>query len=173
MTSFFKKSYTEEELQIFRFLSKSFLFSTLTHSELSRFSPYLYKREYHKNEVVFFRGDPSQALYLIRSGSVEMSLDLNQNMEYLTTAYQPQSFGDNALLPNSFRLYNAVVNSDIAEILVLPQANLHGIMAANPIIKSKMHVALCVSYNNYMNNLFKSYRSAQGFFDLGTSYQNS
>ena len=30
------------------------------------FVPYLYPRKYKKDEVVFFRDDPSQALYIVK-----------------------------------------------------------------------------------------------------------
>ena len=58
----FKKSYTQKELNHFRFLSRIKLFERLNYKEMSLFLPYFYLREYKMDEVVFFRNDPA---YLI------------------------------------------------------------------------------------------------------------
>ncbi len=166
----FRKSYSADELDTFRFLTKCKLFADLTHDELYLFLPYLYLREYKENEVVFFRDDPSQALYVVKSGKVSLSVDLRDKTEFLTTALQMNSFGDNALVPRSKRIYNAVVTSEIAELYVIPQANLLATFERYPVIKAKMYAALSMSYNQYMVNLFKAYKSSFGFFDLSSAY---
>lgn len=167
----FRKSYSAEELDIFRFLQKSKLFAELTQDELYHFLPYLYLRQYKENEVVFFRNDPSQALYVIQKGHVSLNITLSDKTEFLTSVGAGQTLGDNALVPSSKRLYNAIVTSEAAEIYVLPQANLLSVFERDARIKAKMYAALSASYNQYMVNLFKAYQSSFGFFDLSSAYK--
>lgn len=168
----FRKSYTSDELDVLRFLGKCKLFESLSQDELYLFLPYLYLRTYKENEVVFFRDDPSQAVYIMKSGSVALSIDMREKTEFLTTVKTMHTFGDNALVPRAKRLYNAVVTSETAEIYVLPQANLHSTFERYPAIKGKMYQALSTSYNQYMVNLFKAYKSSFGFFELSSAYPN-
>jgi CRP/FNR family transcriptional regulator, cyclic AMP receptor protein len=58
----FRKTYSVKELNIFRFLAKNALFAKLSKREMALFLPYLHVRRYERNEVVFFRNDPSRAL---------------------------------------------------------------------------------------------------------------
>ncbi|SFC27302.1 Cyclic nucleotide-binding domain-containing protein [Flexibacter flexilis DSM 6793] len=167
----FRKSYNAEELDIFRFLQKATLFSELTQDELYNFLPYLYLRQYKENEVVFFRNDPSQALYIIQKGQISLSITLSDKTEYLTSVSTHQTLGDNSLIPNAKRIYNAIVTSEVAEMYVLPQANLLAVFERDARIKAKMYAALSTSYNQYMVNLFKAYQSSFGFFDLSTAYK--
>ena len=74
----FKKSYTSKELNTFRFLSRIKLFERLNYKEMSYFLPYFYLREYKMEEVVFFRNDPGNALYLVKSN--EFNIDITKNV---------------------------------------------------------------------------------------------
>ncbi|SDJ79080.1 Cyclic nucleotide-binding domain-containing protein [Catalinimonas alkaloidigena] len=167
----FRRSYTVEELNLFRFMRSNKLFAELNNEELMNFVPYLYLREYKKKEVVFFRGDPSQALYLIKSGTVSLFIDIDDKFETLTSLGTSQSFGDNALLYNTKRYYNAIVESEFCELYVIPQANLHEIFNANVKIRASMFAALAAQFNQLTINLFESYQASFGFFDLGQIYQ--
>jgi CRP-like cAMP-binding protein len=162
----FRRTYTLEELNMFRFLSNCRLFEELTNSELRLFLPHLYLRNYAQNEVVFFRSDPSQALYIIKSGVVELNIDVHDKTERLSTIQATEAFGNTALLPNSKRLYNAVVVSDTSEIYVLPQINILEIFEKEPKIKAKVLESMCVWYSKYLHNLYKFYRRNYGFFEM-------
>ncbi|MCG8320469.1 MAG: cyclic nucleotide-binding domain-containing protein [Cytophagales bacterium] len=167
----FKKSYSKEEINTFRFLSRIKLFSLLSNDELSEFVPYLYPRKYKKDEVVFFRDDPSQALYIVKRGEVTLNIDISDRFEKLVEVKSGQAFGDNTLLNNTKRLYTAVISSDTATLFVIPQVNIQDIFNSNDKIKAKMLNSLAEMYNQYTGNLFKAYKSSFGFFDIAEAYR--
>lgn len=168
----FKKSYSNKELQLFRFLNKIKLFERLTYDELALFTPFMFKRTFMQNEVVFFRNDPSQALYLIKSGSISLNIDMQDKFEVLAILNKGQAFGDNALLDNTRRIYTSLVITEKAEIYVIPQVNLLEVFENHSNIKAEVLNSLAELYNSYTANLFNAYRSSFGFFNLGEAYLN-
>ncbi|MGK7397881.1 MAG: Crp/Fnr family transcriptional regulator [Candidatus Cyclobacteriaceae bacterium M3_2C_046] len=166
----FKKSYTAKELNIFRFLSKIKIFEKLTYDEMAHFLPYLYLRRYKGNEAVFFRGDPSNALYLVKSGKVSLSLDVKEKLEVLRVVRSGEAFGSSSLLDQTYRIYNSIVDSESAEMYVVPKVNIYEIFSENEKVKAKMITSLAEIYNGMMDNLFKAYKSSLGFFNLAQVY---
>jgi len=55
------------------FLQSVQLFSNLGQTEIEQIRPYLSPREFRRGEAIFLKGDPCQALYIIRSGQVKLS----------------------------------------------------------------------------------------------------
>lgn len=172
MLKIFQKKYSEEDLLLFKFLRKNRLFEKLTNEELSYFVPYLYVRKYHENEVIFFTKDPSQAVYILKSGIVTLNLDMKDNFEKLMTLRSGKLFGDNAFIVGAKRLYTAIVITEEAEIYVIPKANLTEVMNDHPNVRAKIMTAFAEQYNEYTSNLFQTYKSSLGFFDLNTVYND-
>lgn len=170
MINLFKKSYTKEEVKLFDFLKETKYFGKLTEDELANIAPHMYLRTYKENEVVFFRDDPSHALYMVKKGMVALTFDIKNEFITLKSIKRGQVFGDNSLLENTKRIYNSVVESEEAELYVIPQINLLQIFAENPTIKAKVITAFAEVYNSYNVNLFNSYRTSFGFFDLRMVY---
>jgi len=56
----FSKTFSPEELGVFQFLSQIRFFEKLKDSEMASFFSALHYRKYVKDEIVFFRNDPSQ-----------------------------------------------------------------------------------------------------------------
>jgi CRP-like cAMP-binding protein len=168
----FKRSYSPEEKELFRFLMRNSLFDQLTESELAAFLPYLHLRSYARNEVVFFRGDPSQALYLISEGEVTLNLDIEETFEELTRLGPAQSFGENALLENTFRTYNAVCTSDKCKVFLIAGTNIWEIFEGDIAIRAKMMTAMAENNNRFSVNLFRAYKESFGFFDLGRAFNH-
>ena len=166
----FKKSYSQEELKQFDFLKSVKCFEKLNEEELHVLLPTLNHRVYKKNEAVFFRNDPSQAIYIVKSGSVSLNLNRDDKFENLTLANENEAFGDNAFIPNTNRIYNAIVVSEKAELLVLPQGNILGIFESNSKIKAKVLESIVEQYNEYTLKLFEAYKSSFGFFELKQVY---
>ena len=162
----FQQSYSPEELAVFSFLSEVKLFQSLTNEEKSFFLPYLYLRKYKQDEVVFFRGDPAHALYVVREGQVNLVLDVDQDFEQLAMAGPQQSFGNNSLIKDAKRIYSAIVQSSEAELYVIPHVNVNDIFSEKSKIKAKMFDALAQMYEQHVENLYESYRSSKGFFSL-------
>lgn len=166
----FKKSYSQKDLALFQFLGKIKLFERLTYDELAHFTPHMFKRSFMQDEVVFFRNDPSQALYLLINGSVSLNIDLQNKFEVLTILNQGQFFGENTLLENTSRVYTSIVITEKAELYVIPQVNLLEVFENHPNIKAEVLNSLAEIYNSYTVNLFNAYRSSFGFFNLGEAY---
>ncbi|MTI20093.1 cyclic nucleotide-binding domain-containing protein, partial [Fulvivirga sp. RKSG066] len=101
----FKKTYTPREQSLFVFLTKIPLFSQLDSKELSLFLPHMHERKFQQNEVVFFRNDPSHALYLLKKGEVSLNLDLDEDFETLTKIKGPGiALGESCLINDTNRL---------------------------------------------------------------------
>ena len=50
---------------------------------MALFLPHLHLRQYKNEEVVFFRNDPSNAFYIVKSGKVSLNIDVNNQFEVL------------------------------------------------------------------------------------------
>ncbi|MFT6867053.1 MAG: CRP/FNR family cyclic AMP-dependent transcriptional regulator [Cyclobacteriaceae bacterium] len=170
MLKYFKKTYSDKEIELFDFQRKNPLLETLTDDELSKFQAYIYTRTYKENEVVFFTGDPSHALYIVRKGVVSLNLEIKGEFEKLMILRNGGVFGDNSILEKTKRIYTAIVLTDGAELMVIPKVNLVEIMEHNQTIKAKMMYSFAKMYNNYTIKLFETYKSSRGFFDLNTVY---
>lgn len=169
----FKRSFSTEELVQCRFLGKCRLFQDFRNEELSLFLPYLFLRTYNQEEAVFFREDPAQAIYIVRSGVVRLSVEINDRLEDIGLVKAYGALGENAVWPNSRRLYNAIVESETAEIYVIPHANLYDIYSRHSRIKAKLFLNLARMQQQQLNTLFKAYRKNFGFFELGQVFGSS
>jgi len=167
----FKKTYTAKEQSLFLFLTKIPLFSDLNYKQLSLFLPYMHERKYEQNEVVFFRNDPSHALYLLKKGEVSLNLDLDDEFEPLTILKPGSAIGESCLLDDTNRQLSAFVSSEKAEFYVIPQDNIFHIFDAQLKVKAKMMEALAKIYDGYNSNLFRTYKSSMGFFNLRQLYK--
>lgn len=172
MFNLFKKSYDEKEINFFRYLSRMKIFEKLTYEEMALFQPYFYRREYNMNEVVFFRNDPSNALYLVKSGKISLCIDVRDDFETLLTIKAGNAFGENSLLKDGYRVYNAIVISEKSEMFVLPKVNIDEILTEHYKIKAKMMESLAEIYNDYHLNIFKGYKSSLGLFNLSQVFGN-
>ena len=168
----FKKSYTQKELNTFRFLSRIKLFERLNYKEMSYFLPYFYLREYKMDEVVYFRNDPANALYLVKSGKVSINIDVEDEFELLSIIKSGGFFGEGSLLAESSRINTSIIHTERAELFVLPKVNIHEIFDGHLIIKTKMMESLSEICNDYLVNLFKGYKSSLGLFNLSQIFKN-
>lgn len=166
----FKKPYTPQEEALFKFLSTVKMFELLTPEEMNLFLPFLFLRKYKEREVVFFRNDPSHAFYIVKSGKVSLNIDIKEKFETLTQLTAGKGFGDNVFLSKTKRIYSAVVNSEEAEIYVVPQVNIFEIFDKHVHVKAKILTSLASLYNGYTENLFKAYKSSSNFFELAQVY---
>jgi CRP/FNR family cyclic AMP-dependent transcriptional regulator len=167
----FKRTYNDSELKVFDFLSQVLFFERLRNSELEKFLPAIHYRKYLKDEAVFFSNDPSQAIYIVRSGTINLAIDIKENFETVLLIGEEECFGENALLENTKRVYTAIVSSEEADLMVIPSYAIQEIFDMNPLIKAKMLASLAGYYNNNNHRLFKSYQSSFGFFTLGQMFK--
>jgi len=163
----FSKTYTQQEKEIFGYLKSLSLFNALDYSELQAFVPHLYERSYVKDEAVYFRNDPSHALYLLRQGRVSMNVDVGDKFELLAEYFAPHVFGQNCLLNGTKRPVNAIISSERALLYVAPRDNIKNIMEANNNIKIKLMESLASLYESRNSKVIKNYRNSYGLFNLG------
>jgi CRP/FNR family transcriptional regulator, cyclic AMP receptor protein len=166
----FKKSYSIKELNLFRMLSKIKPFERLNYEEMALFLPHLYLREYKLDEAVFFRNDPSNAFYIVKSGKVTLNIDINKTFEVLQVLKSGGFFGHNAFLEHSIRVYSAIVISETCELYVLPKVNIMEIFDRRAKIRAKMMTSIAELYNDFNHQIFNTYRSSLGFFNLSDAY---
>ncbi|TVP52878.1 MAG: cyclic nucleotide-binding domain-containing protein [Mongoliibacter sp.] len=162
----FSRTFNASELETFQFLAQTYLFARLKNMEMARFLPALHIRKYKRDEVVFFSGDPSQALYIVKSGKIRLTIDVKDNFESINEVRKSEVFGENALLENVKRIYTAIVASEEAELYVIPHFAIQEVFDSHSKIKAKMMTSLAEFYNQNNFRLFKSYRSSFGFFNL-------
>jgi CRP/FNR family transcriptional regulator, cyclic AMP receptor protein len=168
----FKRTFTAEQIAIFDFLKSNKLFAKLTESELDLFLPYLHLRQYKQSEVIFFRNDPAQALYLVKEGKVSIEIDISDKFEPLSYIGKAGAFGNSALLPYTKRTYNAFVQSPFAQLYVVPQVNIQSIFERKPTIQAKMLEALAENYHNIFHVLLRTYRTTEGFLELSDVFKD-
>lgn len=167
----FSKTYDEDQLLMFDFLQRIKFFERLRQKELARFTPAMHHRKYVRDEVVFFSKDPSQALYLIKKGNVNLTIDIKDNFETIMEVNRGEAFGENSLLENAKRTYTALISSEEAELIVIPHFAIQEIFDSNPKIKAKMMTSLAEYYNGNNQRLFRSYRESFGFFSLRQMFE--
>ncbi len=166
----FARKYSSQDKKLMNFLRKMLLFSCLTDEELMAFLPNLYLRNYTLDEIVFFRNDPSQALYIVKSGQIRLDLDIGDRFEELGKIKTGVFFGENCLVSGSHRLYNAICCDAITELYILPLANILEVFEEYPRIKSKMYEMMAQHQQGHIQNIFNAYREAFGIFELSHSY---
>ena len=76
------------------FLNTIALFSGLSQTEVERIKPYFYPRKFRRGEVIFLKGDPCQALYIVRSGQVKLSEMSENGREQALFILTPGDFFD-------------------------------------------------------------------------------
>ncbi|WP_375586616.1 Crp/Fnr family transcriptional regulator [Cyclobacterium xiamenense] len=167
----FKKKYSAKELKQFAFLEKARFFQDLSYEEMSRFLPAIHQRKYERDEVVFFRNDPSQALYILEKGEVTLNIDIRGSFETIIKLNEGDPFGENSMLADSKRIYTAIVSTEEAILWVIPNYAILDIFRNNQKIKAKMMTALATFYNQTNQQLFSSYKNSYGFFNLGQMFE--
>ncbi len=77
---------------ISEFLTEVAIFSDLTHHQRSILTDRLTAQELPEGQVLFAQGDPGDALYIVRSGSIEIAVQTGENEEVPVATLDPGSF---------------------------------------------------------------------------------
>jgi CRP-like cAMP-binding protein len=92
-------------------------------------------RRFRRGEVIFHLGDPGDALFLIASGSVKITLPSETGDEAILVTLQPgEVFGELALLDDAPRSATAVA-LEPTETMVLQRDRFRQLMATEPTIR--------------------------------------
>lgn len=128
---FFRDAQSLDDLAFFR---KITLFHGLHDRQLGRVLQALQKRKYYMGEVVFEEGQAGKAVFVIRSGGVELSRRAANGKDAVLARLGPgQFFGEMALLEHQPRTATARVTED-GEIYLLYATTLESLLHRNPAI---------------------------------------
>jgi len=100
-------------------LSRVELFADLSAAELVSISALMRPRRYAKDEVVYLRGDPGTAFYLITQGRVKITLTSPDGKELILRRLGPGDFhGELALLDDEPRSADAVATEPTVQLVL-------------------------------------------------------
>ena len=162
----FRKHYSHEEQALFAQLQPMRLFANLGFEELSTVATLIHTRNYKQGEILFSRGEPAQALYLLVRGEVKISIHRAGKEEIISTIQANHTFGHEALIMPHQRTYDATIISEYAIIYAIAQIPLQEVFQKNHKIHARVMHNLATIYNTYNAALFTSYIQDKGFFEL-------
>ena len=114
------------------------LFADLTTAELVGLASLMRPRPYAKDEVIYLRGDPGTAFYVIASGKVKIALTSPDGKELILRRLGPGGFhGELALLDDEPRSADAVA-TDASVLLVLQRDAFRQFLSEHPDLATKL-----------------------------------
>src|ERR1700704_4390118 len=114
------------------------LFSELSPTELVGLAALMRPRPYAKDEVIYLKGDPGTAFYVIASGKVKIALTSPDGKELILRRYGPGGFhGELALLDAEPRSADAIA-TEPSVLLVLQRAAFRQFLAEHPGVATKL-----------------------------------
>jgi CRP-like cAMP-binding protein len=124
------------------FLTQSPLFRNLDEMERAQILIIGDVRSFAEGEVLFRDGDPGDGLFLVLKGSVRISKQSIGGEEALAVLEPPAFFGEMALIDNSNRAADAIINEN-SVLFFIPLHGLRSLIEAQHQIALKILYALC------------------------------
>jgi CRP/FNR family cyclic AMP-dependent transcriptional regulator len=119
-------------------LARVGLFSDLSTAELAGLAALMRPRPYAKDEVIYLRGDPGTAFYVIASGKVKIALTSPDGKELILRRLAAGGFhGELALLDNEPRSADAVA-TEPSVLLVLQRDAFRQFLTDHPAVATKL-----------------------------------
>lgn len=149
-TAIFRHGGQDETRELLDFLGDSPLFSTLSRRELRNLADILHHRTYQDGEFVFLKGQPGAAMFIIKTGRINVIDYGKENGEtVIATLNSGDLFGELALLDDSPRsasakaveptVIYAISRTDLDHLLTTsPQAGLRVYRALAGIIGTRL-----------------------------------
>lgn len=128
MWRWFRNDQHWEALSFFRGIP---IFQSLTRRQLGRVMMAMQRRPYRAGEVVFEEGQLGRAVFILKSGKVELSRKSGNTRRVLGVLTPGQMFGEMALLEQMQRTASATVLED-GEIYLLYSATLDTLIRQHP-----------------------------------------
>jgi CRP/FNR family transcriptional regulator, cyclic AMP receptor protein len=118
------------------------LFAGLDTAGLESLARAVRPRRFRRGEVVFHLGDPGDALFVVSTGAVKITLPSESGDEAIIATLRPGDFfGELALLDGAPRSATAVA-LEPTETLVLPREPFRALVAMEPAIRDALLTAL-------------------------------
>ncbi len=119
-------------------LARARIFADLEPATLQRLAGELRRRRFRRGEAIFHLGDPGDALFLIVSGAVKISLPTEDGGEAILATLRPgEIFGELALLDGAPRSASAAA-MEPTEVLVLARSRFEELVEAVPAMRTAL-----------------------------------
>lgn len=123
-------------------LARCMLFAGLEERDLAALAREMRSRRFRRGEVLFHMGDPGDALFVVTSGAVKISLPSEEGDEaIIATVREGEFFGELALLDGAPRSATATA-LEPTETLVLPRPRFRELIATEPVLRDALFAAL-------------------------------
>ena len=145
-------------------LESSKLFNGLPGSVLERLRKAAMNRQFTEGQVIFQEGDPGDGMYLVRTGSVQISALVNKDQRQVLTKLPPgEIFGEMAVLDDQPRSASASAVGD-TNVIFIPRETLRALVEEVPAVAVRfMHEIsgrLRDFNRNYIRELLRAERMA-------------
>jgi CRP-like cAMP-binding protein len=119
-------------------LARVGLFADLSPTELAGLAALMRPRSYARDEVIYLRGDPGTAFYVIASGRVKIALTSPDGKELILRRLSAGEFhGELALLDDEPRSADAIA-TEASVLLVLQRDQFRQFLAEHPAVATKL-----------------------------------
>jgi len=124
-------------------LSSVSIFQKLNQSELEQLAKIVVQEKFPPDKVIFFEGDRSHVLYIIRSGSVRVyQTSLDGKEKTINTLAAGSFFGEMAMLDGQPRGASVATNEETT-MLAIGQREFRALCQRNPEVLWKVLESLC------------------------------
>ncbi|MGH7208050.1 MAG: Crp/Fnr family transcriptional regulator [Nitrospiraceae bacterium] len=126
------------------FLRRVPIFSMLEPKHLASLGEITHHQHYRKGQIIFYRGDPGTAMYLLISGSVKMTLPSDAGSEVIVALLRPgDHFGELAAIDGRSRYVTAVAE-ETTEVLTIYREKLLTFLRGNAAAALQVSISLCL-----------------------------
>lgn len=132
-------SASKRRRDLVEFLSQVSLFEELDRSELARLARSAHERTYHDGEYVYEQGKPGAALFLVRSGVVEIRRRRRGGEEVpILTLEPPASFSEQAAMGSDAVRWTSAVARGPTSLVALGSSDLEALGRRFPLLANKV-----------------------------------
>jgi len=118
-------------------------------------------QHYHRGQIIFYRGDPGNAMYVLFTGSVELTLPSDTGSEVLVARLRPgEHFGELAVLDGRTRYVTAVA-VEPTQVLAIYREPLLEFLRQHAEVSLQVALSLCLRLRHITELL-----SDMAFLDL-------
>ncbi len=120
------------------------IFSTLEPKHLATVAEMTHHQHYRKGQIIFYRGDPGNAMYVLIRGSVMMTLPSETGSEVIVALVRPgDHFGELAVLDGGPRYVTAVAEEP-TEVLAIYRDRLVAFLRDHSDVALQITLSLCL-----------------------------
>jgi len=121
------------------FLREAELFSEFSQWELSRLARHAHERNYGDGEYIYEQGRPGAALFLVRSGIVEITRrDPKGEERPILTLERPATFSEQAAIGTDFARWTSAVARGPVSLVALGKPDLDALGRRFPLLANKV-----------------------------------